>query len=137
MDGLGKLSAAAAIVLLCATGNAWAQSTSDITFRLGQPAAFQVRLAISPGTEQVYCYQSDRLRVIGSTTSTTSSTVSVPIVIPDPIIRCSACNSVGCSSLSPNAAVVTPTHPLDIDQNTVIDVRDMTMCVARIRDVLY
>lgn len=137
MNPLGMLAAAAAAALLCAAGNAWAQSPSDITFELGQPAAFQVRLAISPGTEHVYCYQADRLRVIGSTTNVASSTVSVPIVLPDPVIRCAACNSWGCSSLSPNAAVVTPSNPLDLDQNEVIDVRDMSMCVSRIRDVIY
>jgi hypothetical protein len=138
MDSLGRFAAIAAVAaatLLCATGNARAQG--DIHFDLGQPAAFQVHLAISPGTDQVYCYQSDRLRVIGSTTNTASNTVSVSIVVPDPVIRCSACNAWGCSSLSPNSAVVTPTHPLDIDQNEVVDVRDMTMCVSKIRDYIY
>ena len=140
MHALGRFATAAAVAaaaLLCATGNARAQSSSDIHFELGQAVAFQVRLAISPGTDQVYCYQSDRLRVIGSTTNTASSTVSVPIVVPDPVIRCSACNAWGCSSLSPNSAVVTPSHPLDIDQNEVVDVRDMSMCVSRIRDYIF
>jgi hypothetical protein len=137
MDAPGKLAAAAAIALLCATGNAWAQSASDITFDLGQPAMYQVRLAVSPGTQHVYCYQADRLQVIGSATTPAGSTISVPIVLPDPVIRCAACNSYGCSSLSPNAAVVQPTDPLDVDQNSVVNVTDMVMCVAKIRDVLY
>jgi len=137
MNAFETLTAVVAGAVLCAAGNARAQSPSDITFPLGQPTGFQVKLALSPGTQQVYCYQADRLQVVGYTTNVTTETASVPIVVPDPIIRCAACNNYGCSSLSQNAAVVTPTDPLDIDGNSTIDVRDMMMCVARIRDAIY
>jgi len=129
------LSIAATAAVLCAAPEGAAQS-GDIFFDTTEPLQFQVRVAVSPGTQQVTCYQSDQLRVVGSSAASTS-TVTVPISLPGPRVRCSACNSVGCSTLSPNAAVVVPVDPLDMDGNTIVDVRDMTMCYMRLREAIY
>lgn len=109
-----------------------AVAQSNITIDMPLTLEYQLRMSIAPGTQQVYCYQQDRLVVVGSVNVPAGSTATVPISIPDPVIRCSACNSYGCSSLSPNAAVVVAADPLDRDQNGLIDVRDIVMCSREI-----
>ncbi|HXZ83971.1 MAG TPA: hypothetical protein VEI82_00655 [Myxococcota bacterium] len=118
---------------LCAA----AQSSSDIVIDTPETLQFRLRMSIAPGTQQVYCYQQDRMQVVGSVNVSSGSTAYVPVVLPDPIIRCSACNAYGCSSLSPNAAVLVGADPLDIDHNGKVDVSDMLTCMQRIRDQIY
>jgi hypothetical protein len=130
------LSTTAALAVLCAVPEGAAQSSDDIYFDTPQTLEFQVRVAVAPGTQQVYCYQQDRQRLVGTRVGS-SGTVSVPISLPDPVIRCTACNSVGCSTLSPNSAVVVATDPLDMDGNSVVDVRDLNMCWVRVREVIF
>jgi hypothetical protein len=114
-----------------------AQTPGDINISGGEHLEFQVRMSISPGTEQVYCYQQDRLRVVGSVNIVSGSDAVVPIALPDPVIRCSACNTFGCSSLSSNSAVVVTTDPLDFDQSGVINVNDLLMCYDEVRNRIY
>lgn len=126
-----------ALALLCLPLPATAQSPSDISIPGGENLEFLVRMSISPGTQQVYCYQQDRLRVVGSINVTAGSSAVVPISLPDPVIRCAACNTWGCSSLSPNSAIVVPADPLDLDQSGAIDVLDMLMCYDEVRQKIY
>src|SRR5262245_37868456 len=114
-----------------------AAAQSNITFNTPQTLEFTVRMSIAPGTQQVYCYQENQLSVVGTKNVSSGSQVTVPVSLPDPVIRCSACNASGCSALSSNAAVVVAADPLDFDLNRVVDVRDMTMCYAKIRDRIY
>ena len=121
--------------LLAAPFGAAAQS--DISLPIPQTLQFSLRMSIAPGTQQVYCYQQDQLRVIGLKNVTSGSQIVVPVVVPNPVIRCSACNAAGCSSLSSNAAVVLSADPLDMDLNGLVNVTDMVMCAAKIRDRIY
>jgi hypothetical protein len=123
------------LALLAAPPGAAAQS--DITIPTPDTLEFLVRMSIAPGTQQVYCYQQDQLRVVGTTSVTSGSKITVPVSLPDPVIRCAACNASGCSSLSSNAAVVVAADPLDFDLSGAIDVRDMLMCYAKVRDRIY
>jgi hypothetical protein len=116
---------------------ATSQTPGDINIPGGEHLEFQVRMSISPGTEQVYCYQQDRLRVVGSINVAAGSNAVVPIALPDPVIRCAACNTWGCSSLSSNSAVVVPTDPLDFDQSGVVNVLDLLMCYEEVRQRIY
>ena len=63
--------------------------------------------------------------------------VAVRILMPDPEIRCVACNGAGCSDLSPNAAVVAAVDVLDRNRSGQIDVSDMVMCVNEIRENIF
>ena len=139
MQPLRSLSLPLALTaaFLCAAHDSAAQGAADIPFDAPQTFQFQVRVAVSPGTERVFCYQEDQFRVVGTSAAVSGSTTSVLITLPELSVRCAACNSWGCSSLSPNAAVVVAADPLDFDLNTLVDVRDMVMCYARIRDRIY
>jgi hypothetical protein len=124
------------LALLAPLG-AVAQSSSDIVIDNPQTLQFRLRMSISPGTQQVVCYQQDRMQMVGSVNVSSGSTAYVPVVLPDPIIRCSACNAYGCSSLSANAAVLVAADPLDVDHSGKVDVSDMLTCVQQIRDKIY
>ena len=121
--------------LLAAPFGAAAQS--NITLSTPETLQFNIRVSIAPGTQQVYCYQEDKLTLIGTKIITSGSQVFVPVSLPDPVIRCTACNSSGCSTLSSNAAVVLAADPLDLDLNGVVNVTDIVMCSSKIRDAIY
>jgi hypothetical protein len=116
---------------------AGAAGPSDIVIENPQPLEFQLRMSIAPGTEQVYCYQQDRQQVVGTTRVSAGSSATVAVSMPDPVIRCTACNAYGCSSLSPNAAVVVGGQTLDFNRNGRVDVGDMLTCVEMVREQLY
>ena len=125
------------LTLFAAPLGAAAQGPDDIIIDSPETLEFQVNMAITAGTQQVYCYQQDQLRVVGSVNISAGSTATVPVSLPDPVIRCTACNTWGCSSLSPNSVVVVASDPLDFDDNSIIDVRDMVMCVSEVQDRIY
>jgi hypothetical protein len=125
------------LTLFVAPLGAKAQGTGDIIIDSPETLEFEVRTAITPGTQQVYCYQQSQLRVVGSVNTSGGSTATIPVALPDPVIRCAACNAWGCSSLSTNSVVVVAADRLDFDLNTVVDVRDMLMCISEVQDRIY
>jgi hypothetical protein len=118
---------------LCAA----AQGPSDIVLETPETLEFGLRMSIAAGTQRVLCYQLEEYQVVGSANVTAGNIATVPIALPDPVIRCAACNDWGCSTLSSNAAVLIPANPLDFDLSGGVDVNDMLMCYARIRDEIY
>ena len=130
------LSLALCAAPLCAA----AQDPEDIVIANPQTLEFELNISISPGTEVVNCYQEDQLRPVGSVSIDSGETARVPVALPDPVIRCTACNTFGCSSLSPNAAILVrpaSSESLDFNDNGEIEVGDMIECVAMIRDAIF
>jgi hypothetical protein len=114
-----------------------APAQNDIVIETDEPFAFDLRMSISAGTQSVYCYQLMDEVVVGSVTVSAGSTAIVPVTLPDPVIRCAACNSWGCSTLSPNAAVLVPSNPLDLDLNGLVTVTDILVCSKRIQEEIF
>jgi hypothetical protein len=125
------LSLALATIPLCAAAQ------NDIVIETPETLAFNLRMSIATGTQRVYCYQIAQEVVVGSVNVSSGSTAIVPIALPDPVIRCAACNSWGCSSLSPNAAVLVLSHPLDFDLSGAVTVNDMLVCYSRIQQEIF
>jgi hypothetical protein len=103
------------------------------------PFMFQLRVQVGSGTDRVQCFVEGDSQIVGSAevAGGTEAIVAVPILMPDPAIRCVACNGAGCSDLSPNAAVVAAVDVLDRNRSGHIDVSDMIMCVNEIRDNIF
>ena len=111
-------------------GAAPAQSDEgDILLELDKPLAFNLDIELDPGTKEVLCYQEPLEPVtVGSVKLyNNEARATVPISIPEPRIRCTACNMFGCSEFSPNAGVVgiRESHLLDRTNDGRINVNDM------------
>ena len=92
------------------------------------PLEFNLTVDVASGTEEVICYQEPLEPVaVGSLEVDAAGAVVVPISIPDPVVRCTACNQAGCSEFSPNRGLVAirQSHRFDFNNDGVIDVSDI------------
>jgi hypothetical protein len=112
-------------------GAASAQSRdADILLELERPLDFNLEVELAPGTEEVVCHQEplDPVQVGNvKVRRADEPRATISISIPEPRIRCMACNTYGCSEFSPNAGVVAvhQANLLDRTNDGKINVNDM------------
>src|SRR5262245_15345080 len=136
MHSIGLARAVLLLALVGAPLGAAAQS-GDIRLSTEETLEYQLRMSVAPGTQQVYCYQQNQLLVVGSVNISSGTTAVVPVSLPNPVIRCAACNTWGCSSLSSNSAVVLARDRLDLNEDGKVNVSDMVSCVSQIQQQIY
>ena len=119
----------ASIAFFVGASPALARDT-DILLELEKPLEFNLDVELDAGTEEVHCYQEPLEPVsVGSVKLRRGNKdrTTIPISIPEPRIRCTACNTFGCSEFSPNAGVVgvRESHLLDRTNDGRINVNDI------------